>query len=150
MDPPPLQGELRRESNEVSIRSWRSLNSVLYQRPFQLQYYHGLADFRSMRVRLRNYIASSSTSTISTFAISASTGSSGVPPIGYLSGQAVKRVGEKTLDAFIPLEIYRQSQAISGLISQLENIPRPNRSKWIFNRKRKINCVVENLLELST
>lgn len=141
----PPKGKLRGESDEVSIASSRSSNVVQYQRPFRWQCNPSLTDLRSMRMKLHNSILSSSTSAIST-----STGSSGVPGIGYLSGKAVKWAGEQILNAFIPLEISRRRRAISGLIRQLENIPEQDRAKWMFNKKRKIDQAVEDLLELTT
>lgn len=79
-----------------------------------------------------------------------STASSGIPGIGYFSGKAVKWVGEQMLDAFILLEIPRRRRIINDLVSQLKNIHVQDRSKWIFERKRKINRAIEDLLELTT
>lgn len=98
-----------------------------------------------MRMRLHDSIPSSSTSAVSTW-----TGSSGVPGIGYLSGKAVKWVGEKMLDAFVPLEISRRRRAISGLIGQLKYVAVKDRSEWILKRKHEINQAIEDLLELTT
>jgi len=53
------------------------------------------------------------------------------------------------LAAVEPMVIFRRRRVISGVIKQLERIPDQNRSQWIFKRERKINRVVEDLLELT-
>jgi hypothetical protein len=78
------------------------------------------------------------------------TGSSGIPGIGYLSGKAVKWVGVRMLDMFVPLEISRRRRVIIGLVKQLEKIPDQDRSRWILKKERSINRAVEDLLELTT
>jgi hypothetical protein len=128
----------------VSVRSSRSSNTIPYQRPIRWQRNPSLTDIRSMRMRLRNSIASSSNSALST-----STGSSGVPGIGYLSGRAVKWTGVRILDGLESLAIFRRRRVINGFIKKLETIRDQDRTKWILKRERTVKRASEDLLELS-
>ena len=82
--------------------------------------------------------------------ISTSTGSSGVPGIGYQSGKAAKRLGVQMLGAFSQLVIFRRRRVIKTLIKKIETIPVVQRSEWVLEKEEKINRAVEELLELTT
>lgn len=126
--------------------SIKSSSTIQYQRPFRWQRNFNLTDIRSARVRLSDSITYSASSVRST-----STGSSGVPGIGYLSGKAVKWLGVRILDLIVePLVISRRRQVIKGLVKQLKMIPSQDRAEWMLKRGRTISRAVEDLLELST
>lgn len=125
------------ESDVVSVRSLETSRIVQYQRPFRWGYNLSLADLRSMRTRLSNSN------------MSISTGSSGVPGIGYQSGKAVKWLGVQMLGAISQLVIFRRRRVIKMLIKRIETIPRLQRSEWVLENEGKINRAVEELLELT-
>jgi hypothetical protein len=96
-----------------------------------------------MHVRLRDSL--SSTSVVST-----TTASSGVPGIGYVSGKGVKWLGERILNAFVPLEIRRRRWVIRRLVKRIDKIPVEQCAVWLVKKESKITRAVENLLELSS
>ena len=126
------------ESDVVSVRSLQTPSIVQYQRPFRWGRNPSLTDLRSMRTRLSN-------SNIST-----STGSSGVPGIGYQSGKVVKWLGVQMLGAISQLVIFKRRRVIKMLIKKIETIPEIQRSEWVLEKEGKINRAVEELLELTT
>jgi hypothetical protein len=125
------------ESDVVSVRSLETQRIAQYQRPFRWGCNLSLTDLRSVRTRLSN-------SNIST-----STGSSGVPGIGYQSGKVVKWFGVQMLGAISQLVIFRRRRVIKMLIKRIETIPRLQRSEWVLKNEGKINRAVEELLELT-
>lgn len=143
--PPKSIARLNRphvQSDAASITSTISRNTVQYQRPFRLGNL-SLTDLRSMHVRLRNSL--STTSIVST-----TTASSGVPGVGYVSGKCVKWLGERILCAFVPLEIRRRRWIIRRLVKRIDKIPVEQCAVWLAKKEGKITRAVENLLELSS
>jgi hypothetical protein len=130
-------------SNAASVTSTASRSTVQYQRRFRLQGNPSLTDLRSMQCRLRESVASSSSSFLSS-------ASSGIPGIGYLSGKGIKWVGLKMLDAFSQVELYRRRQMIPRLVARIRNIPADERTAWIVSNRNQIYRSLEDILELSS
>jgi hypothetical protein len=82
--------------------------------------------------------------------VSSSSASSGIPGPGYLSGKAIKWIGEKVLEAYASLEIRRRMWVIGRLMKRLEKEPEETRWKWLLQREKSVNRLVDDLLELST
>ena len=80
---------------------------------------------------------------------SSSSGSSGVPGIGYLSGKTVKWVGVQILNAVDPVVIIVRRRYIHRLIKRIRQISVEKRADWMVKRELTILRAVEDLLELS-
>jgi hypothetical protein len=95
-----------------------------------------------MQFRLRESVASSSSY--------ASSASSGVPGIGYLSGKGVKWVGLKILDVIAEVEIRRRRRLIPKLVKRIGNLPADQRTEWMVKNQPQMNRTIEDILELSS
>lgn len=67
-----------------------------------------------------------------------------------MSGKAIKWIGEKVLEAYASLEIRRRMWVIGRLMKRLEKEPEETRWKWLLQREKSVNRLVDDLLELST
>ena len=124
------------QSDINSLCSAGSRNVIPYDRPFHLQFNPSLTDIRSWRNNLSSDRSSSA--------------SSGNPGLGYLSGKAIKWIGEQLLDMFSPLEIRRRIWVDKRLIKRMERLSL-NEAKRLLSRKWKpILRLANDLLELSS
>ena len=131
------------QSNATPVMSKTSRSTIQYQPPFRWSRNPSLTDLRSIRGRLHDSVASSSS-----FSFSLSTASSGTPGIGYLSGQGLKWLGMQFLNMFVPLEIRRRRWMVQRVVKRIEEIPADQRARWL-SKKHKIYHVIEDILELS-
>lgn len=106
--------------------------SIVLQKHFHFRPNPSLSDLRSWH----NSLSASSLTSVN-------------PGPGYLSGKAIKWVGEKILDALTPLEIRRRMWLIERFVRHLEGQPAETRWKWLVQRKKSVNRLVDDLLELS-
>jgi hypothetical protein len=117
-----------------SVHSVASKNVIAYKRPFVSLSNPSLSDIRSWHDSLSTR---------------ESAGSSGNPGLGYISGLILKRASEKMLGLFMPLEIRRRLWVMGRLIKRMEK-EQDNSSKWLEKRKRALNRLVDDVLELSS
>jgi hypothetical protein len=96
-------------------------------------------------MRLRSSIASSSSNSVS----SNTTASSGIAGIGYVGGKAVKWIGLQILNSMDMLVRRQRKYTIRRFIQKMGVISNHNRAVWIVREEKKINHIVEDLLELS-
>jgi hypothetical protein len=124
-------------SDSEFVPSGRSRNSITYQRPFRFQINPSLTDIRSWR----NSLSSDEESFTSSV----------TPGIGYLSGTAIKWVGEKILDlAITPLAVRRRIWVINRMINRMEKEPIDKFEKRILRKETSLHRLVDDLLELSS
>lgn len=126
-----------------SIKTTTSRSTIKYQRPFRFRGNTSLTDLRSVQVRLRDSVISSTTTS------SNSTASSGVPGIGYLSGKGIKWVGIQMLNVILPLEMRRRRRVIRKFIERMVELPVEKRAIWLIKRAPKVTRILEDLLEFS-
>jgi hypothetical protein len=122
-------------SPQSSAKSSVSGNAIEYQRILRMGGRHSLTDIRSLQNRL---VTSSNSSA-----------SSGVLGPGYLSGKAVKWVGNKLLQGIVQIEVRRRRWMIGRFMTNLARVTPADRCAWIVKKAHKMNQATEDLLELS-
>ena len=72
------------------------------------------------------------------------------PGIGYLSGKAIKWVGEKILDAVTVVEVRRRVWVIGNLISKIEEESPEGLLRRVLKNEKSFHRAVDDLLEISS
>jgi hypothetical protein len=132
------------QTDAASVLSTSSRRTIEYQRRFRWQVKPSLTDLRSARNVIRSAMASRSKTSSQT------SNASIEQNIGYGLGSAALWVGMHMLDLFGELEIRRRRWVIGKFLKTMERIADRDRAKWILSKKRQVDHVVVDLLELSS
>jgi hypothetical protein len=124
------------DSDVKSIQSNRSRNTITYNRPFTLKHNPTLTDLRS----LRNTLSSASSNDSSSIQRG----------IGYYSGKGIYWVGKKMLDVVMPLEICRRVWMMKRFVKSVEQCSLEDRFKESLWKQKKIDRILDDILELSS